>query len=134
MKKLSKALRSPRRTALLPLQPAPQTMKVKDMPARQLLGSHVRPFLLRTRFGRHHLFATDDAAAATEALNLLDRCVRVPRAHVPRCRAISMQVSHFVKEGSYCAVEGMDVVEREHAVRQEDGVEREGVDGQLEEV
>lgn len=109
-------------------------MKVKDMPARQLLGSHVRPFLLRTRFDRRHLFATDDAAAASEALNLLDRCVGITRAHVPRGRAISMQISHLVEECSYCAVEGVDVVEREHAVRQEDGVEREGVDGQLEEV
>lgn len=45
-----------------------------------------------------------------------------------------MQVSQLVQERSNRSVKRVNVVEWKHAISEEDGIEREGVDGQFEEV
>ncbi len=123
---------SPSRTTLLPLQPAPQTMKVKDMPTTQLLRRVIRsgyldvsiPFRL-PRYANHHLLPTDDARLIAQPLHLFSRSIGVESVHIPRGSTISDQVAASGEEGSKGHVDVSEDVKGDAVVKEDDCEERE---------
>lgn len=125
-----------------PLQPTPQAVKVKDVPARELLWRVVGSIPNVDRLGSipcsrlfgDHLLATDDAASAAESSDLVLGRVRVPLVHVTCGRAVANEIAQLAREGTNGRVERVDVVDRQRAKVGKDRVEEETVGDQPERV
>lgn len=126
-------MNSPSGTTLLPLQPTLQTMQMENMSTPQLFRRIVhRPRLARrSRFPRHHILSTDNTTSPSQAVNFRLRRIRVSRVHVPSCTAILDEVETLCRKGAEGEVQRNDMVDREDAGKDEDGVEEGGVDDEF---
>lgn len=105
-------------------------MQVEDMPTRQLFRRIIhRPCLsLRRRVPRDHILPTDNTASSSQSINFRLCCVRIPCIHVSCRAAVFDEVEAFSGECSEGEVERDDVIDREDAGEDEDGIEKGGVD------
>jgi len=118
-------------TALLPLEPAAETVEVEDMSARELFRRLVRPVvrwlaLVGTRgAARNHLLAADDAGRVAELRELLGCRVRVQLVHIARGASIPHQVGAAGDKAAQGHVHVADNVHREAVVEEDDDEEDE---------
>lgn len=103
----------PGRTALLTFQPASQTMKMKNVAARQLFGlilllllslSRSRLLITVVIVGRLHFFSTNNTRAIVHPGKVLGCRIGIKFVHVASCSSISVQIAAFLNEWSECHI------------------------------
>ena len=110
---------STRRTALLPLQPAPETTQMENVTTRELLWRITRESLILTRLvglswdrwriEGEHVLSTNDADAVAYVEVLLS-CRRVALIHICGSFAVLDEVLAALEEGAERQVQVADYV------------------------